>query len=172
IVLEDPQWESGVLGLVAGKIAQEHSRPTILLTTIETENEDKTKVIKMLRGSARSVNQIDLYQLLDYHKNLLHRFGGHPFAAGLSLPLKNLTLFREGINQQFRQQIAHTNYLQTTIEVDLIVTVVDLGQNLFRELKLLEPCGIGNSIPILLIRNCWFDNIQSKNIEDETKYNI
>ncbi|XTZ19229.1 MAG: single-stranded-DNA-specific exonuclease RecJ [cyanobacterium endosymbiont of Rhopalodia fuxianensis] len=172
IVLEDPQWESGVLGLVAGKIAQEHSRPTILLTTIETENKDQAKFIKMLRGSARSVNQIDLYQLLDYHKNLLHRFGGHPFAAGLSLPLKNLTLFREGINQQFRKTIDHTNYLQTTIKVDLIVTVVDLGQNLFRELKLLEPCGIGNSIPILLIRNCWFDNIYSKNIEDETRNKI
>ncbi|BAP17003.1 single-stranded-DNA-specific exonuclease RecJ [cyanobacterium endosymbiont of Epithemia turgida] len=172
IVLKDTQWDSGVLGLVAGKIAQEYSRPTILLTIIETDNEDEVKGIKMLRGSARSVNQIDLYKLLDYHKNLLHRFGGHPFAVGLSLPLKNLTLFREGINQQLRQKLDHITYLKATIEVDLIVTVVDLGQDLFRELKLLEPCGIGNSIPKILIQNCWFDNVFSNNIEDRTKNKI
>ncbi|YAI81224.1 MAG: single-stranded-DNA-specific exonuclease RecJ [cyanobacterium endosymbiont of Rhopalodia sterrenbergii] len=166
IILEDSQWDSGVLGLVAGKIAQEYNCPTILLTRTETDNEDQAKMTKMVRGSARSVNQIDLYKLLDSQKKLLHRFGGHPFAAGLSLSLKDLTLFREGINQQFRQNINNTNYLQTTIEVDLVVTVVDLGQNLFRELKLLEPCGIGNPVPKLFIKNCWFDNIWNKNIED------
>jgi single-stranded-DNA-specific exonuclease len=172
IVLKDPQWDSGVLGLVAGKIAQEYSRPTILLTIIETDNEDEVKGIRMLRGSARSVNPIDLYKLLDYHKNLLHRFGGHPFAVGLSLPLKNLTLFIEGMNQQLRKKFDHVTYLESTIEVDLIVTVVDLGQDLFRELKLLEPCGIGNSVPNILVKNCWFNNICSNNIEDRRKNKI
>ncbi|BBA78689.1 ssDNA-specific exonuclease RecJ [cyanobacterium endosymbiont of Rhopalodia gibberula] len=172
IVLEDSQWDSGVLGLVAGKIAQEYSRPTVLLTRQETDSEDQVKVIKMLRGSARSVNQIDLYKLLDSQKKLLYRFGGHPFAAGLTLYLKNLTLFREGINQQFRQKIDDINYIQTTIEVDLVVTVIDLGQDLFRELKLLEPCGIGNSTPKILIRNCWFDKIWNKNIKDIKKNKI
>ncbi|WGT67590.1 single-stranded-DNA-specific exonuclease RecJ [cyanobacterium endosymbiont of Epithemia clementina EcSB] len=172
IVLEDTQWDSGVLGLVAGKIAQEYNRPTILLTVTKTGNEAQAEVIKMVRGSARSVNQIDLYKLVDSQQNLLHRFGGHPFAAGLSLPLKNLTLFKEGINQQFRQKINNINYIQTAVEVDLIVTVVDLGQDLFRELKLLEPCGIGNSTPKLLLKNCWFDNIWNKNIEDTKRNKI
>ena len=172
IVLEDTQWNSGVLGLVAGQIAQEYSRPTILLTITEINNEDQAEAIKIVRGSARSVNQIDLYELVNSQHNLLLHFGGHPFAAGLSLPLKNLTLFKESINQQFRQKVNNINYLQTAIEVDLVVTIVDLGQDLFRELKLLEPCGIGNSIPKLLVKNCWFDNIWNKNIEDKTRKKV
>ncbi len=172
IVLEDIQWESGVLGLVAGKIAQEYGRPTILLTITEIENKDQNTVTKMARGSARSVNQIDLYELVASQQHLLHRFGGHPFAAGLSLPLENLTLFKESINQKLRQKINNLNSLQATIEVDLIVSVAELGQDLFRELKLLEPCGMGNSVPKLLIQNCWFDNVWNKNIEDKKRKKI
>lgn len=88
IVLEDPSWQGGVLGLVAGQIAQEHGRPTILLSA----SEDETGVV-YARGSARSVNGIDLYQLVKSQEHLLHRFGGHPFAAGLSLKLENSPQF-------------------------------------------------------------------------------
>ena len=88
----------------------------------------------------------------------MHRFGGHPFAAGLSLPVENIPLFTEAINQQLRQQVANTGMLMTpVIEADLVVTVADLGRELFRELKLLEPCGMGNPVPKLLVQNCWFE---------------
>lgn len=156
IVLEDPQWQNGVLGLVAGQIAQQYSRPTILLTTGDEDNVSSGSV-KIARGSARSVNNIDLYQLVASQSHLLHRFGGHPLAAGLSLPVENIPLFCEGINQQVRQQ--HGLALrETVIEADLIVTVAQLGKSLFGELKLLEPYGMGNPIPKLLIQNCWFEN--------------
>ena len=104
IVLEDTQWQSGVLGLVAGQIAQEYGRPTILLTTAETEDMSENNM-KLARGSARSIHNIDLYKLVASQQYLLHRFGGHPFAAGLSLPVENVSLFRESINQKLRQQI-------------------------------------------------------------------
>ena len=94
IVLEDPQWAVGVLGLVAGQVAQQTGRPTILLST-DTEGQTG-----LARGSARSVNQVDLYQLVKDQANLLHRFGGHPFAAGLSLPIENIPLFTDAINQR------------------------------------------------------------------------
>ncbi|HAC65007.1 MAG TPA: single-stranded-DNA-specific exonuclease RecJ [Cyanothece sp. UBA12306] len=165
IVLEDPQWPNGVLGLVAGQIAQEYGRPTILLTTAETENLGEND-IKLARGSARSINQIDLYELVASQKHLLHRFGGHPFAAGLSLDVKNIPLFKESINQILRQKINDISLSQTMIEVDLVVKVADLGQSLFRELKLLEPCGMGNKVPKLLIKNCWFDKIWNNNSKD------
>ncbi|MEA5509237.1 single-stranded-DNA-specific exonuclease RecJ [Crocosphaera sp. UHCC 0190] len=165
IVLEDPQWSSGVLGLVAGQIAQEYGRPTILLTTAETENIN-TKNIKLARGSARSIGNIDLYKLVASQQDLLHRFGGHPFAAGLSLPVEYLPLFQEGINQQLRQEIIDINYLNNTIKADLVVTVSQLGKSLFRELKLLEPCGMGNPVPKLLIQNCWFKALKNENIRD------
>ncbi|MEM6614181.1 MAG: single-stranded-DNA-specific exonuclease RecJ [Cyanobacteria bacterium P01_C01_bin.72] len=158
IVLEDPQWQGGVLGLAAGQIAQEYGRPTVLLSSGGDKQE-------MARGSARSVNGIDLYQLVKSQSDLLHRFGGHPFAAGLSLPLANLSLFREGINQQLRQQTDVTE-LMPQIDIDLVVTVADLGQDLFDELRQLEPYGMGNPLPKLLIKNCWFKNAWNKNIQD------
>ncbi|MGD2180948.1 single-stranded-DNA-specific exonuclease RecJ [Lusitaniella coriacea] len=158
IVLEDSQWSGGVLGLVAGQVAQEYGRPTILLTTgIEGE---------LARGSARSVARIDLYQLVKSQEHLLHRFGGHPFAAGLSLLVENLPLFRDGINQQLRSQIGDVAAMGTTVCADLEVTVAALGKELFRELKLLEPCGMGNPVPKLLIRDCWFSEVWNNNAKD------
>jgi single-stranded-DNA-specific exonuclease len=161
IVLEDPQWQGGVLGLAAGQIAQEYGRPTILLSSDGSDNSEEI----MARGSARSVNGIDLYQLVKSQSDLLHRFGGHPFAAGLSLPLANLDLLREGINQQLRQQAGVIEMIPQ-IDVDLEVTIADLGHDLFEELRLLEPYGMGNPLPKLLIKNCWFKNTWNKNIQD------
>jgi single-stranded-DNA-specific exonuclease len=165
IVLEDPQWQGGVLGLVAGQIAQEYGLPTILLTGgIETEQKSESEVI-LAKGSARSINKIDLYGLVKSQSHLLHRFGGHPFAAGLSLPLANLELFREGINQQLRSLQLGTA-LMPSITADSIVTVADLGKDLFDHLRLLEPYGMGNPVPKLLIKNCWFKNVWHNNIQD------
>ena len=97
--------------------------------------------------------------------HLLHRFGGHPFAAGLSLPIENIPLFTEAINQQLRQSLGSTT-LTPTVQADLTVTVADLGKELFLELKLLEPCGMGNPVPKLLIQDCWFENTWHRNQQD------
>jgi single-stranded-DNA-specific exonuclease len=162
IVLEDSQWQGGVLGLVAGQIAQEYGRPTILLSSQPGKNGE----IILARGSARSINNIDLYQLVKSQAHLLHRFGGHPFAAGLSLPLANLELFREGINQQLRLLQVETIASIPSLIADLSVTVADLGKDLFDNLQLLEPCGMGNPTPKLSIENCWFKNVWHNNIQD------
>jgi single-stranded-DNA-specific exonuclease len=165
IILEDPQWQAGILGLVAGQIAQEYYRPTVLLSTSEEESvADAERIIA--KGSARSIRNIDLYQLVASQSHLLHRFGGHPFAAGLSLPIENLPLFCEGINQQARQLGIDLTSFSPLVEVDLVVTVQQLGQSLFRELRLLEPCGMGNPTPKLLTRNSWFTNIQQVSTKD------
>ncbi len=195
IVLADPQWAVGVLGLVAGQVAQDTGRPTVLLSTevvegVEgVEGEDRVEGVDkkdtssrppispsphppippspppLARGSARSVNSVDLYQLVKHQAHLLHRFGGHPFAAGLSIPVENIPLFTEAINQQLRQ-ITGGATLTPTVEADLIVTVADLGKELFLELKLLEPCGMGNPVPKLSIENCWFENTWHRNQQD------
>jgi single-stranded-DNA-specific exonuclease len=175
IVLEDAQWPTGVLGLVAGQVAQETGRPTILLSTeglgsrgVEEAGEEfltQHSALSLARGSARSVNSVDLYQLVKDQAHLLHRFGGHPFAAGLSLLVENIPLFTEAINQQLRQSLGGTT-LTPTVQADLTVTVADLGKELFLELKLLEPCGMGNPVPKLLIQNCWFENSWNRNQQD------
>lgn len=171
IILTEIGWPVGVLGLAAGQIAQETGRPTILLSMEETEEEEskgEEENRKFARGSARSVNGIDLYQLVSGQAHLLHRFGGHPFAAGLSLPVENIPLFTEAINQKLWQKLGAENKKLgvRSISAELRLTVAELGQNLFRELKLLEPCGMGNPVPQLLIENCWFDNIRNRNIQD------
>jgi single-stranded-DNA-specific exonuclease len=167
IVLTDTQWPVGILGLVAGQVAHEYSRPTILLNVDTPSPELLNPGLAIARGSARSVHQIDLYQLVKDQEPLLHRFGGHPFAAGLSLPVENIPLFTEAINQQLRQQnMAAIAASHPVIQADLVVKVADLGKDLFRELKLLEPCGMGNPAPKLLIQNCWFENLRNQNIRD------
>lgn len=164
IVLVDSQWPVGILGLVAGQVAQEYGRPTILLRTDAPAGET-TDPAALAWGSARSVDQIDLYQLVANQAHLLRRFGGHPFAAGLSLPLVNVPLFTEALNQQLRQQRLERPQ-QSAIRADLEVSVAALGQELFRELKLLEPCGLGNPAPKLLIRHCWFQKVWNRHLQD------
>jgi single-stranded-DNA-specific exonuclease len=197
IVLADPQWQPGILGLVAGQIAQEYGRPTILLSTEGWSLEEKAEgrlrresfdersaergqkagglgesllsvpsflpPVPLARGSARSANNIDLYELIQGQQHLLYRFGGHPFAAGLSLPVENLALFTEAVNQQLRQR---GEAIAPAVTADLRVTVKELGKALFQELKLLEPCGIGNPVPRLLIQNCWFAQVRNAKIKD------
>lgn len=161
IVLADSQWHLGVLGLVAGQIAKAYARPTILFSLDSMAEES----IILARGSARSVQNIDLYELLRSQTHLLMSFGGHPFAAGLSLNAENLPLFREAINQQFRQNYGVVQP-QPTITIDITVMVEELGKDLFQALKLLEPYGMGNPMPQLLIKNCWFRNVWHQNIKD------
>ncbi len=175
IVLCDAQWPVGLLGLVAGQIAQQYGKPTILLTVDAPETEGKTEgnaeSKPLARGSARSVNQVDLYDLMSSQSQLLTSFGGHPLAAGLSLPLEDLPMFTAAINQQYRQKMGG-RVSQPTILADLTVTVADLGvgsgRELFQQLKLLEPCGMGNPVPKLLIQNCWFENVWHQKLKDRT----
>lgn len=188
IVLWDEQWPVGVLGLVAGQVAQEYGRPTILLSTEQGAREEEpgsegvgesagghsslplrpSVPLPLARGSARSANGIDLYELVKAQAHLLHRFGGHPLAAGLSLPVENISLFTEAINQQLRQQVGDLGnaLLGYTVQADLVCTVQELGKDLFRELKLLEPCGMGNPVPKLLIQDCRFEKVWNRNTQD------
>ncbi|MEO1145860.1 MAG: single-stranded-DNA-specific exonuclease RecJ [Cyanobacteria bacterium J06638_22] len=157
IVLADEQWSPGVLGLVAAQIAQTYGRPTILFT-IEAG---------IARGSARSLHNLDLYRVLAAQSHLLHSFGGHPYAAGMSLPIENLPLFAEALNRQLREEnVGVTDMLSPVVEADLQVTVAELGRSLFRELNLLEPYGMGNPIPRLLLRNVRFERAWHRNIKD------
>jgi len=163
IVLGDEQWSPGVLGLVAAQIAQTYGRPTILFN-IEGE---------MARGSARSLHQLDLYRVLQAQSHLLTSFGGHPYAAGMSLPVENLPLFAEALNRQLREEnVGVAAMLSPVMAADVQVSVAELGRSLFRELNLLEPCGMGNPIPRLLLRNVRFERAWHRNIKDSAQKTV
>ncbi|MBE7383104.1 MAG: single-stranded-DNA-specific exonuclease RecJ [Leptolyngbya sp. SIO1E4] len=165
IILSDPQWSPGVLGLVASQIAQEYGRPTILFQT-ETIPQDGETL--MARGSARSVKHIDLYELVQAQSHLLTSFGGHPYAAGLTLPVADLPLFTEGINRALRSQLPTADLAQLPpLNIDLAVTVAELGKDLFKALKLLEPYGMGNPVPRLLLRQVQIENLWEDALKDK-----
>jgi len=154
IVLADPLWSVGVLGLVAGQVVAEYGRPCILCTV-----EDG-----IAKGSARSLAGINLYELLKGQEHLLISFGGHPLAGGLSFNLDNMQVLVEAIDQKFWSQYGQLQ--NKGIVIDLEVNIADLNRELFNELKQLEPFGMGNPSPKLLVRDCLFINKFNKNIQN------
>jgi single-stranded-DNA-specific exonuclease len=164
IVLADSQWPLGILGIVAGDIARTYRRPTLLLQ-IESPNGDPDHPEAIARGSARSIAGLDLYELLASQRHQLIRLGGHPQAAGLSLPASRLPVFSQALNQACRL-LRSERAIAPEPAWDLCVTVQELGQGLFRELKLLEPYGMGNPAPRLLIHNAWVGQARHRNMTD------
>ena len=155
IVLVDPQWSVGVLGLVAGQVVGEYGRPTILCTL-----EDG-----IAKGSARSLEGINLYELLKGQEHLLTSFGGHPLAGGLSFPIENLQVLVEAIDQKFWSQYGQLQ--SKALKIDLEVAIADLNKDLFNELRQLEPFGMGNPYPKLLVRDCTFSGVSNANIRNQ-----
>ncbi|MBI5574763.1 MAG: single-stranded-DNA-specific exonuclease RecJ [Deltaproteobacteria bacterium] len=138
IVLADPEWHLGVLGIVASKLAERHFLPTVLL---RVEGEDA-------RGSCRSIEGFHLVEALAELSHLLTRFGGHSQAAGLALPVANLPLFREGLSR-----IAHRDARYSPrITVDAEVRLRDISTSFMEELDRIRPFGVGNEEPVLLSR--------------------
>lgn len=154
IILTDNQWEIKILPLIINIISQKYYRPVILLV-----NDDKSMIAK---GYGTSINNINLGELLVNKKTLLHSLNSYHNIIELSLPIENINLLRDDINQQLRNKI-NIDFLQPTIHVDLVVTVAELGKKLRHELRLIEPCSVDNPHPKLLIKNCWFKNIKHKN---------
>jgi single-stranded-DNA-specific exonuclease len=148
VVLASPQWPAGILGIVAGQAVQTYGRPTFLLTIEED----------VAKGSGRSPAGVDLYALLAGQEDLILRFGGHPFAAGLHVMAERLPLLRAALNQRYWQHYGDRPPQPDCI-IDLEVKVSDLGAELFRELSQLEPYGMGNPLPKLLIRRALFGQV-------------
>jgi single-stranded-DNA-specific exonuclease len=104
LVLADDQWPVGLLGLVAGQVAQALGRPTLLLRLDPLPEDGGDGSPRLARGSARSVPGLDLYQLFAAHGDLLTGFGGHPLAAGLTLPVDHIDLLAAALNRSVRGQ--------------------------------------------------------------------
>ncbi len=155
IVVADPEWSVGLLGLAASSAARDFCRPAIVCQISDG----------IVRGSARSYGNIDLYELMQGQEHLLLSMGGHPYAGGLSLRAENLDVFTSAINQKFWSQYAQGDF-QPQQTVDLVLQVADLNKALFQELKLLEPYGMGNPTPKIMVRQARFLAKRRANITD------
>lgn len=141
IVLADPDWNPGVLGIVASKLAERFFRPTVLLRSEGSE----------ARGSCRSVDGFPLVDALEELSFLLSRYGGHSQAAGLALPVENLPAFRDGMNRIARKY-ASMRGGAPGMPVDSQVGLGDLTSGFMEELERMRPFGMGNEEPVLLAR--------------------
>lgn len=154
IILTESQWEVSFFPLIAKIISKEYSRATILLSI-----DDNSLIAK---GYGYSIENIDLTELVNHQQELLESFSQYHDIIKLSLSVENIGLFRDSLNQQLRSKI-NINSLQPTINIDLVITVSELGKNLRYELRLIEPCSVDNPNPKLLIKNCYFKDVKHKN---------
>ncbi|UCH08310.1 MAG: single-stranded-DNA-specific exonuclease RecJ [Deltaproteobacteria bacterium] len=137
IVLCDPSWHRGIVGIVASKILEEHYRPTLIL---EADGE-------VARGSGRSIDGFDLYKALCDLSDLLIHFGGHSGAAGVTLEAKRLEEFRIRFEELAKQRIDPKDMVPR-IGVDARLDLESITPRLLRELEMLPPFGYQNPQPI------------------------
>lgn len=142
-VLFDPEWSKGVIGIVASRLIENYYRPTIILT--ESNG--------MITGSARSIKDFDIYDAIDACSHHLEHFGGHKYAAGLSLKPENLEAFTEAFNQVVEDTITEA-MLVPEIEIDAELGLPGVEGKFFRVLKQFAPFGPGNTNPVFLTRSC------------------
>jgi single-stranded-DNA-specific exonuclease len=135
IVLSHPGWPGGVVGIVANKLVERHHKPAILLT----KSEDG-----ILRGSARSLEGLNITQAIATQKGLLFNFGGHPMAAGLSLPNEKLGEFRRGLGKAIEAQLGQIAHAEPVLEIDAWVKLEEVDFKLAEALESMAPFGAGN----------------------------
>lgn len=149
-VVYDPNWHKGVVGIVASRLIETHYRPTIVLT--ESNG--------VLTGSARCMQPLNLYELLEQCQQHLVQFGGHQFAAGLSLFPEHLGAFKDAFETAVATALSGQQ-LQRQIDIDTPLEFKELGSNpqlhfprILQILSAFEPCGPGNLHPVFVAKNC------------------
>ena len=141
-VLFSPEWHKGVIGIVASRLIEFYYRPTVILT----QSQGKAT------GSARSVDGFDLYKAIDACSDLLDNFGGHMYAAGLTMKVENIPLFMERFEKYVSDNIL-PHQLVPQIEIDAEIMLRHINQKFYGILKQFTPFGPGNMKPVFVTRN-------------------
>ncbi len=140
-VLSSKGWHPGIVGIVAGKITEKHSRPSVLISM------DEDGIVGV--GSARSIDAFDLFAALMQCRDLLVRCGGHAKAAGLSVDACKLGEFEKAINDIADKSLTDEDMLPG-VDVDTVIELDAVGYDLAHELRLLEPFGHANKEPVFM----------------------
>ena len=141
-VVYNPEWHKGVIGIVASRLTEVYYRPTIVLTLSNG----------FITGSARSVKDFDIYDAIEACSDLLEHFGGHKYAAGLSMKPENLDLFID----RFEEVVSSTikdKMLVPEIEIDDSLILTDINPKFYKILKQFAPFGPDNLAPIFYTEN-------------------
>jgi single-stranded-DNA-specific exonuclease len=158
IVVHKPDWHKGVIGIVASRLSEEYYKPSIVLANSNG----------FASGSARSVPGFDIYKAIDSCRDLLENFGGHMYAAGLSMREENIPEF----TKRFEEFVAENILEEQTypqIEIDAVLEFKDITPKFFRVLKQFGPFGPGNMKPIFVSKKV-FDYGTSRLVGKEQEH--
>ena len=144
IVLYNEDWHRGVIGIVASRLTELFYRPSVVLT----------KTNDMATGSARSVADFDVYKAVESCRDLLDNFGGHPYAAGLSLKVENIEEFSRRFEEYVTENIQDIQ-TDAIINIDTELTFREISMKLYNDLKRFEPFGPDNPKPLFCTRNVY-----------------
>ena len=143
-VLFHSGWHKGVIGIVASRLTEKYYRPTVILT----ESNGKAT------GSARSVKDFDIYNAIESCSDLLEQFGGHMYAAGLTMKLENVKLFREKFEDVVSSTIEEHMLVQQ-VEIDSDLKLGEITPSFFNVLRQFAPFGPGNMQPVFRSTEVW-----------------
>ena len=140
-VIYNPKWMKGIVGIVASRLIETYYRPTVVLT----------KSNGFVTGSARSVVGFDLYQAVESCSDLLENFGGHMYAAGLTMREENVEAFTKRFNDYVEKNI-DPSILVPQVDIDSELLFSDITDEFHRQLNSFQPFGPGNSAPVFVTR--------------------
>lgn len=141
IILHQEEWHPGVIGIVASRLVEKYYRPTIMLTTVDG----------VAKGSARSINNFNIYEALKKCEDVLLHYGGHQAAAGLAIELDKLEEFRLRFNQIVRESLSEEDLIPE-IEIDTEVKFSEITPKFIRIIDQFAPFGPGNMRPVFLTK--------------------
>ncbi len=146
VIVYSPDWNKGVVGIVASRLVEAYYKPTFVLT----------KSNGFVTGSARSIRGFDLYEAISSCADLLENYGGHIYAAGLTLREENMPEFVRRIDNYVGEHICREMSIPV-IDVDSEINFSQITPKFFRILKQFQPFGPGNSAPVFLTKNVYDD---------------
>lgn len=142
LLIKSENAHEGIAGIVAGKIKEKYYRPTVIVTPSGDEKQ-------YLKGTGRSIEGVNLYELLKKHEECFEKFGGHAAACGFLMPAENLEKLREGLLQDMQEiKNGNPNIFEREYPVDLHINTEDADIELAKQLKLLAPFGNKNPKPV------------------------
>ena len=145
LVIVQPDWHHGVIGIVASRLVERYGVP-VFIGTYEDEQH--------IRGSARSIPEFHVFEAMEFCKDLLGKFGGHKAAGGFSLPAENLSALRSRLST-FANQCLQPEHLKSLLKIDAEANLNQIDCQLYKQLDVLHPCGIDNPNPLF-----WTPNVQ------------
>ena len=159
IILNVDDMHEGIAGIVAGKIKDQFNRPAIIITPSEEAGRGG-EGIRLLKGTGRSIDSVNIYEVLNRCSDLFIRFGGHSKACGFLMEAGNLDRLAEIVNEDIARQLdENPDLFAKTAKADVEISPEDVTVELARELMKLAPFGEGNPEPVMIMRNVDIRNV-------------